>query len=89
MDQPLNGQDAKKGNNKLERRRNKHSGAINNFSLSSDSNIQSGYVSASERGRTNCVCCLVFLCFIAAMVVISIMGFAKGEYKRLIAGIDS
>jgi len=31
----------------------------------------------------------VFLAFLIAMVVMSIVGFAKGNYQQLVAGIDA
>jgi len=75
--------------NKMERKANKHSGAINSFSLSQKSQIVSGYVAGGERKPTNCVFCIVFLFFIFGMITISIIGFTKGNYKALIAGVDS
>ena len=75
--------------NKVERQAAKHSTAVNGFSLSTHSQIVNGYVAGGERKATDKVFCFVFIAFILGMIGISIYGFANGDYKALIAGVDA
>ena len=90
MNQPLNEDGSKKKRmNKLERKAQRHEGAINSFSLSTHSQITSGYVAGTERKPTNIMFCFIFIFFIIGMITISVIGFSKGNYKALIAGVNS
>ena len=88
LDQPLNDGGKKKRMNKAERQAAKHQTAINSFSLSTHSQIVNGYVAGTDRKATDPVFCFVFIAFIIAMIAISIVGFTKGNYRALIAGVD-
>ena len=88
LDQPLQDGGQKKKMNKIERRAAKHQGAIDGFSLNTHSQIQSGYVAGGDRKATDKVFCFVFIAFIIGMLAMSIVGFTKGNYKALIAGVD-
>ena len=75
--------------NKRERQASRHQGSIDGFTLSANSQIVSGYVAGGERKATNIMFCGLFMVFILAMIALSIVGFTKGNYKALIAGVDS
>ena len=57
--------------------------------MATHSQIQNGFVAGSERKPTNCACLFLFLAFLIAMVVCSVIGFVKGDPHTLIAGVDS
>ena len=57
--------------------------------MSTHSQIQNGFVAGSERKPTNCAFLFLFLAFLIAMVVCSVIGFVKGDPHTLIAGVDS
>jgi hypothetical protein len=57
--------------------------------MATHSQIQNGFVAGSERKPTNCAFLFLFLAFLIAMVVCSVIGFVKGDPHTLIAGVDS
>jgi hypothetical protein len=42
-----------------------------------------------NRSCTDCICCLIFVAFIAGMVGTAAYGFAKGDPKLLLTGWDA
>jgi hypothetical protein len=89
MGQPLNDGAKKRRMNRAERKREKHSATIEQFSLGTESQIRNGFVAASERKPTNCMFFFLFFAFLIAMIVCSVVGFVKGDPETLIAGVDA
>lgn len=57
--------------------------------MGGNSQIQNGFVAGSERKPTNCIFLFLFLAFLIAMVVCSVIGFVKGDPRALVAGVDT
>lgn len=89
MNEPLQENGKKKRMNKMERQAKKHSAAIDSYSFATHSQIRNGYVGGNDRKATDPAFCCVFITFIIGMIAMSIVGFTKGNYKALIAGVDS
>jgi len=83
----LNGENKKKVKNSFERKRNRHQATISTFSLNGDTSLvgESGYVEMGQRKPTNCFCFLIFVVYLLAMIGMSMYGFIKGDYRKLIA----
>ena len=62
---------------------------MSNLDIRAESNMKSGYVDGNERKPTDCFFCILFLAFLMALVTISFIGIAKGNWRLLVAGTDA
>lgn len=80
--QPLNNRTSQK-----DRKQKTHAHSLSNLNLKEQSGIKTGFVTLSERKKTDCGWLIFFYMFVIAMIGVSVYGWSKGNVRKLIAPI--
>ena len=75
-----------KNQKKINSKREKYAGHLNDFDVRSKSKITNGMV--TSRRPTNCLCLILFLGTIAGMIFLTVYSYKNGNFKALVSPVD-